>query len=481
MFIRRLVGVEDNPGPKCPKCNRVLKTKSGLLTHMKQVHKQKTKSAHVAKKSVNLNTKGLRHNAKLGVTRYVNPMDARAIEDHIGRGGEGGAWAMMALDPFAETVMTAVRIPDNTVGMTASFLSRFESTVAPPTGATSTATWDCLVITLPFPEAPVLVYKKLSSDLRWPGAVTATANEAQVISANGIPPGWSALNHSNVVGAQPTFLANAEAFRTTHKGLSIIYDDSALEKRGRVFSMQMRTAIQTFSQESVDVTGTPPDTVWDGRMSKNLTQYRIPADQTSMYAVVPDMTRWKAEHGVYVVNRFTNVVHAYQSSSGIAKVPGNKDPRMYQVTIGLVYEDGTEQLTVLETPISTTAARQYMRVSGQDNTQIAVVLFKGLGGTGVLDLKFVQGSEVQVDSATPWALFNEKAPDPDQAALDDQIVIQDRLPYAYPEKYNAWGALIPVIGAVLNSILPWAAGKVGGWISSKLQPKKAEYVDLPLD
>jgi hypothetical protein len=414
---------------------------------------------HVAKKNV--------RGGKMGVTAgaYLNKADARAIEEHIGRGGAGGAWGMMALDPFAETLMSAVRIPDNTVGQTAAFLSRFEHTIAPPASLPLNTMWDCVVITLPFPEAPVLCFTKPSINPLFPvGLPDGPTGQTILLWGQAVTPGSVTGNSSNILATpSPSFLTNAEAFRTTHKGISIIYDDAEIEKRGRVFGMQMRTAIQTITREGSDTDAGPP-VVWDGEMSTSLQQHRIPLDQGSMYSTCPDMSRWLAKHGAYLVNRFTQPIHPYMSSSGRSRVVGDKDTRAKKVNLSFVYDDGTEQAYNL----------QYLGkravVSGQDNTQIGIMLFKGLGSTGTLDLKFVQGHEVQVDPGTPWSLFVEKAPDPDQKALDDQILIQDRLPYVYPEKYNAWAALIPVIGNVIASLATWGLGKAINWVTSR-KPK----------
>jgi hypothetical protein len=395
--------------------------------------------------------------------------DIRSIEEHIGRGGEAGVWAMMALDPMAEADVGGCRIPDKTVGSTAAFVARNDTTISRPPGLPSDVDlWDCLILCLNMPEAPFVYFTKATKEPKW------VLDNMHVLSMPTLDPAYHSYNKTAITSelGSPKLLRDAEAFRTTHKGISIMYDAPSLFDQGRAFCCQMRATPNITEKTSAD-TGEG----LEKQICKTAEYFKIPGDQGTMYSVAPEMTRFKAKHGVYMPMRFNNVIHNYTTTSGATKAKGEQDNRMISGLIQLQYSDGTVSPSFRLSSADGPKDGSELGVSGLDNTQVGIILFKGLSELATLDVKMLEGIECQCDPAASWCNFMERVPDVDEKALEMQVTIADRLPMAYPERYNAWGALVPVIGQVLGSVLQWGVGKVTTWLSNRQRSREAEARD----
>jgi hypothetical protein len=413
------------------------------------------------------------------VSRYSKPTrgmqgpDARLIEDFIGRGGSGGSWAFRALDPCAEQLAGGERIPDRTTGETVAFECRGDRTIMPPTDLADSAEWDCLILSMPIPEAPIWIFTKKTSDANWPAQPSIfgdpAVNPGYVWNVH--DPTWWKLRSTG-----PTLGNYSEAFRTTFKGFSVLHDAPDLYNQGRVFLGQYRShAIKVDYTESA-LTGNDK-----GAVTSNLWFKKIPSDQSALLSACPGMVKMRAVHGAYIPSRFSNPVHTYTDTPwGYLRIDDTAVATRGLSAVTYEMTDGNGN-NLGEHTLTGTDASAWTVVSGTDNTQVGVCLFTGMAKQATLDIKLRFGLEAQAAPASPWSLFTEETPYPDEAAITEMAIIQDKMDTGYPESYNSFGALIPVIGGIVAEIARWGIGKATAWFTKRYSKPATQPVDIPVD
>jgi len=406
--------------------------------------------------------------------RGMGGTDTKYIENLIGRGGPGGAWAFKALDPCAEQEEGGLRIPDKTATDTACLEGRADLSVTAPAAVPSDGHWDCLLVSMPLPEAPIWYWTRVSGTDTW------TA-QPQFIFTPGLTGAdldiETGVNYGSLKTIGPTLGQNGDAFRTTYKGFSVIHDSSDLHNEGRVFAGQIRAPPFVGTEPGPD--GGPAFT------RKFFTFGKIPQDTSALLSSCTEMVRFKAREGIYVPQRFNQPKHAFTSTDWRPLSVGSnpKDCEgLFSLRYAFVDQTGAATQTVTVNGYSPNS--DYV-VSGADNTQMGVAFFMGIHKESTLDIKLRQCEEVQVAPASPWSFFAEPTPLPDEAAIRDVAIIMDELNVAYPERYNSFGALIPLIGQAVSALVGWGAGKVTNWLSRRYGKKTAEkrliYQDEELD
>lgn len=288
----------------CPICRKHFATNEARTQHTETTHSSPTTRVK-SRRSPRYTTKTVRGMAN-------SPADAQLIEDAIGMRG-GGPWVMKGLDPCADSIIGGTRIPDQTIGRTVAFEYKDDILVTAPSGVTADLEWDCLILQLPIPEMPYLICKKKSTDTAWLYRDLSDANTLGVslpslnyakVRSNQLSTPWRAETEGATLGQICT------AFRTTFKGVSVVFDAPDLHNEGRVYSGNIRTEITTAQVEIVDESGVTstynhPSYIID----------KIPVDERALISVCPEMMRAKAREGAYLPARFMNQAHDYSKCS----------------------------------------------------------------------------------------------------------------------------------------------------------------------
>lgn len=387
---------------------------------------------------------------------------------------------MKGLDPCADSIVGGTRIPDQTIGRTVAFEYKDDILVSAPSGVSADLEWDCLILQLPIPEMPYLICKKKSTDTAWLYRDLSDANTLGVslpslnyakVRSNQLSTPWRAETEGATLGQICT------AFRTTFKGVSVVFDAPDLHNEGRVYSGNIRTEITTAQVEIVDESGTTstynhPSYIID----------KIPVDERALISVCPEMMRAKAREGAYLPARFMNQAHDYSKCSWEPIAHGDlvaKTRFLGNVEVGFLDADSTIPSWGGQQQLVNPGGHA-VAISGTDNTQLGVMLFKGLSGAANLDIKMRMGLEFAASPGSPAAPAMADAPTADAKALEDFFLIQHKLDTAYPERYNSLGALIPLIGQAVSALAGWAIPKAANWVSNSLKPRR-KPVDIPVD
>lgn len=462
-----------NPSPKvkkthiCPTCNRSFSSKAGLARHRQDMHTSSRTGRRRQVKRLNMPFKIVKANGQPG-TFSNSEASAQKIEQIIGRRG-GGEWAFRALDPCSETSFSpnGARIPDQAQTQTAAMNFRVDKFIAPPSNLNDGDTWDCMIIALPFPELPFLTVVKNSNEQDWSSAFGRLNSTA----ANGVYPQsitFPALQYGEVTESTRQALTNgptlgqySEAFRTSYKGFSVKFNANALNDQGYVWAGQVTMGPST---SEVDP--------GDGFVYDLHAIAKLPMDVAALVSICPSYVRMNAREGVYLPIKFNGQNHEYRPCTWQTIHTNDQANKTHLLDgIELGYQRSNDSIPVDGTnPVKTRSPldnEQPVVVSGFDNTQVGVAMFMGMGRGATLDFKGRMGVEAVASGSSPWNPFVAEAPMPDSVALEEFYTVQNLLAPAYPEKYNGWGWLIPVIGEAVARFADWGIKQITSWLDSK--------------
>jgi hypothetical protein len=449
----------------CLACGMKFPTVKAVKAHIAQVH---TKSQNRPSPRAVVYDRSSRRGMLAG-----NPTDAKLIESFIGRRG-GGHWALRALDPCGEVMAGPTRIPDATIGSTAALEYVFDSVISAPAGVAATDEWDCMILSVPFPEMPFWVFYRKTGD-PW-------ATHPNLIIS---PQGLTASSVHPIGGANPFLMTTdgptlgeyGNAYRTTSKGFSVVFDSSDLYNQGRVYAGSIRTDVSHRSM-IIEDGATPP--VATDYSADVLVLDKIPEDVGALQSACSEYVRYRATDGIYVPSRFNQSEHKYVPTQW-GKLPlgtdVNRSSVLHPVEFGTVDSDGG---IVAGPNFITNSFGDWRAVSGQDNTQLGVAMFLGMSGAANLDIKGTICMEVEPAPGSPWYPVAQPAPLPDKEAIEEFFIVQNQLQVGYPERYNSFGALIPLLAQAVAGLANWGIGAVTKWVTSKYSGRR-KPVDIPVD
>jgi hypothetical protein len=400
---------------------------------------------------------------------------AKRVEQLIGKRG-GGEWAFRALDPCAENPYSerACKIPDQTSSSTVALNMRTDFIIPAP----SDKKWDCMIVSLPFGEVPMIHMVKESTSDEWD---LATAPFKHVHNYPSLVYGRVKANHGSgafqAVTEGPSFGQLGDQYRATYKGFSIVHIANDLTNEGMVYAGQISMPPSSKVLEVRDADDT------ERNINNSFTQLsvaKIPYNISALIASCPGYTRTKAKEGVYIANKFVNAAHKYTSTDWVPIIIGAQPSATTStntVEVSFVDEQKNRQLTTL---LADSVAGETLTVSGYDNTQVGVVIFEGLNPLSSLDVKLRGGFEAVPAPSSAWFPFATESPMTDNEALEEFYSIQSRLPDAYPERYNSWGALIPLLANVASGVVGWGVERIRTALNQRYGPKP-QYIEESVD
>jgi hypothetical protein len=406
------------------------------------------------------------------------------IRDKLAVGGlSAGArdWVVKALDPAC--TLKSHGIPD----ASACSVMRPEYTVQQtiPAPAVATATWDCIMFLPPgnvqtlmwaagpagtdfsSPTAPaggVYGYIALESYVDYPGNTQWTYLDTT--AAPPYPP-WS---ETNLGSRGPTSVPLT--FRHQYKSVTVDLIAAAVNNQGDVYASQYPTDFRLSKRPQIIGTGglhPNPLMALKNEIALPMNEYDLTLSSRNPYVA-------KAVEGVYMPLRlmgpnqpFADVSYgggAGSTISGSVLLPIYDRSVQHTQTFWPVQNDtggqvGQPWINSMYQSATVTCD------TGYDNTATGVIIWRGLsaggggGGFGAsLMVKVIVGLEVCPRPTTADRIYAQPAAPYEPRALEAYYGIMGQLQPAYPARFNALGAILPVISTALSQL--WPAVKAGG-------------------
>jgi hypothetical protein len=415
------------------------------------------------------------------------PKTVNAIEQCIGRTQAGGDFVIRALDPCAEVKTGGTCIPDLTANSTVAMNFNSDFTMVAPANL-GDEDWDAYIMLTNLPEAPVLYWTKKSSQADFdfnddPTIITAPSI-VYASTESPLPLATSNKHPWELKTDGPTLGQYSSAFRTTFKGLSCIVDMPTLNNEGRVHAGQLRIPPTEITQlcGQVDATG---NIIKETGVSVNAYVIgKLPTNVAALKAACPNFLRSHARNGFYIPGFFNQSTHTYTPCpwDPMATTSRLEESRVIKgVHLEFIDETGKKAFDrVLTQRIGGSGDKYQVAVSGADNTQVGIAIISGVTKSAIFDLRLELGVEAVASANSPWYPFQRNAPLPDLAALQEHFIIQNQMAPAYVEKFNSAALLVPVIGAIVSTLVPMGIEYVTKWLK-KRSDRPTQPVDIPVD
>jgi hypothetical protein len=279
-------------------------------------------------------------------------------------------------------------------------------------------------------------------------------------------------------------------FRHQYKSITIEQICSAVSDQGQVYAAQFAPIIRRCGDvtlngyySGVPIEPPPPEPPLNYELIAGFYQMVLPTDEQSLTAMVPEMYMGRSNEGIYMPHRLAGPEQPFATTRACGPVGVAQggwgtyaaDPSNFQMGAVLQVIDGRltgSTATQIPWPFASltkSGAVAYPGVrpsfdSGFDNTNVGVVIFRGLQGSGgggfgaSLQIKVIAGLEIAAFPDSPARVFAEPPADMDEKAMRAYYDLCIRLKDAYPADYNGleaiWDAIKDVAGKVWGVVEP---------------------------
>jgi len=429
----------------------------------------------------------------------------KRLEKH-GVTGLGRDFVVKALDPVAALASPGIPDPNAVDVLRPEY--RVQATVAAPPSATS---WDLYVWTPPG-DFHGLVWAAAQSPADFSTAaapVGATWGAMYLQPYVDLPGTVGSLTvTSGSVSAGPTYAARSPAalpwsFRHMYKSVTAELVAAAVNDQGTVYCAQYPYECVSEGYDNL------APTVGGGFNIAAVTKAtKLPLNENDMTLSAPECYVGVAKKGVYMPHRLSGPSQPYCDINSHTPI----------VTNVIVGGASVGFNTFCLTPTPTLESLQYPQVmlvsqndtgtgspfpwinngvygwagsggtgnvqatsgnTGFDNMNVGVMIWRGLGGSGgggftaSVMFKMVVGLEVMPRPTSIDRVFCKPACPYDPRALEAYYAIALELDDAYPASYNAFGAILPLIGNIASKLWPTIktiGSGIAGMIDSALAP-----------
>lgn len=359
---------------------------------------------------------------------------------------QGLRWAIEHLDPCG-VPFTSPGVPDYSTGTRHVKTTRFGAAIPPPAGIAEEATWDLLIMTLPYTDTPFFHYKKLSTE-PWP--VLDSLDSMQVFMQSFLidsRPSQGDAESKATFWALPEYQNNNKiadqysAVRPISRGLTTEIIGPNLFKGGRVYSGQfMPNFLNPVADAPVlNFSGAQTDP-YPGRKTA---LYLPPLGPQYLVEGDPLYQERDAMCGDYNVTRTHSVtgVCPMQSTSSISAVCFGSEylaiasPAGFQEPNSVVFwlAGGEPMVSMPAMGLNT-----------------SIVYYTDLNATQSVRFKYRGSVEGVPRLSGPYAELGKVAIEADPAAVQLVADIVNTLPHSYPADYNDLGGLMGVLGSILK-------------------------------
>lgn len=357
----------------------------------------------------------------------------------------GKAWSLKALHP-ADAIVEIGGIPDEDALSTVFQHYQFAFNVGNPTPGVA-GTWDLDVFVHPNPIIPISIRTKDSNN-----AYLWSPIENKQIGTAGTP--WYTK--------RALFAAQVERYRLAYCGLTGHLDAAAISNQGMIAAAQYPLQPITSSYANV------------GRVSTLIEAYNEAPKTWDQLQTMPNAYYGTAKDGIYAVYKLSETcqdwvnardvrqVYPYGSASGLVDVVdvgwAGAAPSMTTLNGGYPYG--------ITGSFTGSVANESILVQRADSGLLHVSA-KNLHQTSQLSFIFRAGYELQVSAGSPLTSFARISPQYDPIALAGYYAIARELKDAYPEDYNSWSALLPLIANVASAVMPRIIPAISGLFGGK--------------
>nr|WPR18476.1 MAG: peptidase A21 family protein [Chemarfal virus 91] len=325
-------------------------------------------------------------------------------KQHLGDTSEGAAWCLKVLHPCDEATLLYSGIPDKTAAgvVTPEFRTRENITAPAATAGATPTSWDCGIMSLPYPDTPAIYFRRLNTDPvgSWDDGTALTA-----------PLTGDLQQH-------------VMKYRMSYSGTTAHLVANATTDQGMVRATSMATEFTT--QDGTTV-GTESINVGEGQQW----------DITAFEQLGPRVYTSEARNGVYVVDRPCEDTYRFTANQAAAvKVFGPSGPG---------------------TPPVPDPTPKNLQVAGspkfpENNFTTSYIMFNGLALTSSIDLKCVRGYEVVPQTRSTLATMMKPSPDYDPQALSMASRVSQKMPAAFPAHYNDFGDILGGIARAISGL-----------------------------
>lgn len=375
----------------------------------------------------------------------------------MGSTPEGKQFAMRQLHPNDETARGGCKIPDEWSGESVAAELRYDTKIAAPSGTDST--WDCIILSTPNPDIP-LVYLTRKSNDTWkydeptaynvPGYVNANSGSQQWFTSSSK---WSGLNDATT--NRPNLGILAQSTRSVYKGITVHLIANSLTDQGMSYAVQYTDSgsIEPLNDTSTSEGGAASD----GPANPVLRSYTgIPSEVTQLFDKSAGTVALPAREGAYMSHRFSAPTHLFQGTTAFGEA----------VALGLGTIKAPTVLGSFPSSGPVEGSKRWLFEPAGD-LNFGVILFAGIDKAASLDVKVRAGLECVPKVGSPWTSFTGQSPTLDRSALDGVRMVGGKLAMSYPANYNDWGLLGKVIKGAMNYFLP-GSGVAYDWLAERI-------------
>jgi len=405
--------------------------------------------------------------------------------ERFGVSGPGRDWILRALHPAGDHKSPG--LPDQSACSVLRPDYRLQATIQPPTGAVA---WDLYIWT---PPGDVNAVYWATGPAPCDFTVAAPPDPTCQVGVLRLQPSqdldqvvvFNATDGSGrSVDAVPSVpIVNACAFRHQFKSVTCHLIAAAVADQGQVYAAQLSPiitptglTIPSAYQSSIQEAPGPPILYYSYYGNSYMTV--LPTVEADLCAMAPQFYMDAAREGCYLPLRLAGPTQPFARGSSCG---GNAFSSTLTFSPG--EQTGNRRVGSMLTPVSMgsngvggvvipwvfSAVTTFgfggpaqlpglMMDTGYDNTNVGVIIFRGLQGSGgggfsaSVQLKCVAGLEIIPNPAAPDRIFAEVAAPYEPRALEAYYSLCLELRDGYPASFNSLSSILDAIGSVASKI-----------------------------
>lgn len=396
--------------------------------------------------------------------KMMNLIRQHRTNELLGQTQEGRDFCVKALHPASELI-SSPGIPDSYAGaVTVLRYGQITSTDASALSGTS-ATYDVEVLLFKHPV--VFGCIKITD-----GTVTSygTVVNANIVPAGSMSPAFTATKVARGLYEM------CETYRCVFSSCTAHLDAPATASQGTVVAVQYADRPIKFGGALLSNSATPTNSLMLDSKVMGWRQYKdysylvqmpgayvSPATAGCYMPLILDDFQFKTTQAKV---QLTDGQTATAMNMVFPPVGGSSTAvgMFYSGSVGFPYGNGSSL-----TGPSGVGWSDFLALPDRCGDIIGHMVFKGISKQAKVVFNWREGFEAVMQPGGTYSMFQKLSPRTDPLSLEAYQVVRRELSGAYPESYNAFGALLSTIGSIAATYIP----KLIGWIQKKHEQRKA--------